>query len=218
MVRNVLGSLLALIGATAAVWSPFQAWYDGRHGRHYRLDELFSGAGITDARAELLGSLFLPFAFAALLTLVGVVLRSRLLVACAGVLVLGFTVLWMVRQGQAEGSLTVAGDGSGLGQGVLNGFGGGVFLLVGAVVMAGRGSRRTRRGSAPRSTVPTLDDPDWSPTPPAPGPGPTSGPTPGPGPDSTPGPGPDSTPGPGPGPAPDPPLGPGPAWQKPPSP
>ncbi|MCF3125642.1 hypothetical protein IPZ68_39005, partial [Streptomyces arenae] len=106
MVRNVLGSILALIGATAAVWSPFQAWYDGRHGRHFRLDELFSGTGITDARAELFGSLFLPFAFAALLTLVGVLLRSRLMVGCAGVVVLGFTVLWMVRQGQAEGSLT----------------------------------------------------------------------------------------------------------------
>ncbi|ATL28542.1 hypothetical protein [Streptomyces formicae] len=169
MVRNVLGSILALIGATAAVWSPFQAWYDGRHGRYFRLDELFSGAGITDAKAELLGSVFLPFAVAALLALVGVVLRARLLVALAGVLVLGFTVLWMVRQGQAEGSLTVAGDGSGLGQGLLNSLGGGVFLLLGAAVMAGRG-RRTRRteptpepAPEPTSTAPTLDGDGWPP-------------------------------------------------------
>ncbi|MFE0174254.1 hypothetical protein ACFWZ2_18210 [Streptomyces sp. NPDC059002] len=158
MVRNVTGSVLALIGATAAVWSPFQAWYDGRHGRNYRLDELFSGAGITDAKAELFGSVFLPFVFAALVTLVGVVLRSRLLVALAGVIVLGFTVLWMVRQGQAEGSLAVAGDGSGLGQGLLNSLGGGIFLLLGAAVMSGR-TRRTE--PVPARTVPTLDGDDW---------------------------------------------------------
>ncbi|MEU7583825.1 hypothetical protein AB0B50_40315 [Streptomyces sp. NPDC041068] len=161
MVRNVLGSILALIGATAAVWSPFQAWYDGRHGRDFRIEELFSGAGITDAEAELFGSLFLPFAFAALVTLVGLMLRARLLVALAGVIVLGFTVLWMVRQGQAEGSLTVSGDGSGLGQGLLNSFGGGIFLLLGAAVMSGRATRRTAPEPAP--TVPTLDGDDWPP-------------------------------------------------------
>ncbi|MGH4029682.1 hypothetical protein ACQB60_12175 [Actinomycetota bacterium Odt1-20B] len=178
MVRNVIGSALALLGATAAVWSPFRAWYDGRHGRYFRLDELFSGGGITDARAELFGSLFLPFAFAALVTLVGVVLRSRVVVAVAGVIVLGFTVLWMVREGQAEGSIAVAGDGSGLGQGVANAFGGGVVILVAAVVMRGR-SRGWRpaatappepgapdwtgpdsNGPAPTATMPTLDDPE----------------------------------------------------------
>ncbi|MFE9565669.1 hypothetical protein ACFYM0_31685 [Streptomyces sp. NPDC006487] len=81
MIRNVLGSILGLIGATAAVWSPFRAWYDGRHGRDYRIEELFSSAGITDDRAALLGSLLLPFLFAAVLALVAIVLRSRLLMA-----------------------------------------------------------------------------------------------------------------------------------------
>ncbi|MEV0259569.1 hypothetical protein AB0H82_35655 [Streptomyces sp. NPDC050732] len=144
MVRNVLGSILALAGATAAVWSPFRAWYDGRPGRDFRIGELFSGGGVTGADAELFGSLFLPFAFAALLTLIGLALRSRLLVALAGVLVLGFTVLWMVRQGQAQGSLAVAGDGSGLGLGVLLALGGGVVLLLAAALMAGRRRRRGR--------------------------------------------------------------------------
>ncbi|MET9545767.1 hypothetical protein ABZY36_10715 [Streptomyces sp. NPDC006627] len=138
MVRNVLGTVLALIGATAAVWSPFRAWYDGRLGRHFRLGELFSGGGITAAHAELFASLFLPFAFAALVTLAGLLLRSRLAVAFAGVVVLGFAVLWMVRQGQAAGSLSVAGDGSGLGLGVLGALGGGVLLLLAAALMAGR--------------------------------------------------------------------------------
>ncbi|MFD6974317.1 hypothetical protein ACFWBA_39470, partial [Streptomyces sp. NPDC059949] len=115
MIRNVLGSLMGLIGATAAVWSPFRAWYDGRHGRDYRIQELFTAAGITAQKAALLGSVLLPFLFAAVLTVVAVVRRSRLLMALAGVIVLGFAILWMVRQGQAAGSLSVGGDGRGLG-------------------------------------------------------------------------------------------------------
>ncbi|MFJ8668145.1 hypothetical protein [Streptomyces sp. NPDC093600] len=136
MVRNVIGSVLALAGATAAVWSPFRAWYDGRHGRHYRIEDLF--AGITDERAEVIGSILLPFAFAALLTLIGLVLRSRLLVAVAGVIVLGFTILWMVRVGQAENGLTVGGERMGLDHGVFYALGGGLLLLLAAAVMSGR--------------------------------------------------------------------------------
>ncbi|MFJ5832406.1 hypothetical protein [Streptomyces sp. NPDC093089] len=163
MIRNVVGSVLALAGATAAVWSPFRAWYDGRHGRDYAIDELFTG--ITDTRSDVLASILLPFAFAALLALVGVVLRSRLLVALAGVVVLGFTVFWMVRVGQAEGSLVISGDGRGLGDGVANAFGGGVLLLLGALVMSGRsshgshGSHAHRLDPEYRPTHPTLDGP-----------------------------------------------------------
>ncbi|MEU3689423.1 hypothetical protein [Streptomyces narbonensis] len=162
MIRNVIGSVLALAGATAAVWSPFRAWYDGRHGRDYAIDELFTG--ITDAKADLLGSILLPFAFAALVTVVGVALRSRLLVALAGLVVLGFTVFWMVRVGQAEGSLVVSGDGTGLGDGLATAFGGGVLLLLGALVMPGRHrkhrlDRADRADHEPRPTHPTLDGP-----------------------------------------------------------
>ncbi|MFJ5098447.1 hypothetical protein [Streptomyces sp. NPDC088557] len=160
MVRNVIGSVLALAGATAAVWSPFRAWYDGRHGRDYAIGDLFSG--ITDGRPDVLASILLPFAFAALLTVFGVILRSRALVAVAGLVVLGFTVLWMVRVGQAEGSLVISGDGRGLGQGVANALGGGVLLLVGALVMSGRSRRRAapRRGPAPEPVPPAEPPPD----------------------------------------------------------
>ncbi|MEV4942097.1 hypothetical protein [Streptomyces zaomyceticus] len=157
MIRNIAGSVLALAGATAAVWSPFRAWYDGRHGRDYAIDELFTG--ITDAKAEVIGSILAPFLFAALLTLLGVLLRSRLLVALAGVVVLGFTVLWMVRVGQAEGGLTVGGDGAGLGDGVANALGGGILLLIGALVMSGRSRAPHRVDRPPRHPRPTLDGP-----------------------------------------------------------
>ncbi|MFE3070966.1 hypothetical protein [Streptomyces sp. NPDC059247] len=159
MIRNVIGSVLALAGATAAVWSPFRAWYDGRHGRDYAIGDLFGG--ITDGRPDVLASILLPFLFAALLTLFGVVLRSRALVAVAGLVVLGFTVLWMVRVGQAEGSLVISGDGRGLGDGVANALGGGVLLLLGALVMSGRSRRRTapRRKSPPERPAPSAGPP-----------------------------------------------------------
>ncbi|ROQ66925.1 hypothetical protein EDD93_1343 [Streptomyces sp. 840.1] len=206
MIRNVLGSIVALIGAAAAVLSPFRDWYDGRLGRHYRIGDLFTGTGVTGAHPGLFGSLMLPFVLAAVVTVVGVVLRSRLLVALAGVVVLGFTVLWMVRQGQAAGELTVAGDGSGLQQGVANAAGGGVLLLLGAALMSGR-----RRRSAARPEpydAPGSADPDtWPPTR-EPGPSVQTSPWPEPeadpyvGPDSESGPPPDPGPGPESGPPP----------------
>ncbi|MFD8686904.1 hypothetical protein [Streptomyces sp. NPDC059651] len=161
MIRNVLGSFVALLGAAAAVLSPFRDWYDGRLGRYYGVDDLFTG--VTAAHPGVLGSILLPFLFAAVLAVVGVVLRFRPMVALAGVLVLGFTVLWMVRQGQAEGSLTVAGDGSGLQQGVASAAGGGVLLLLGAALMSGRGRRRPRR-EQPYAAPGSADPDTWPPT------------------------------------------------------
>ncbi|MEV0602811.1 hypothetical protein AB0I82_26440 [Streptomyces sp. NPDC050315] len=143
MVRNVIGSLIALIGAAAAVWSPFRPWYDGRHGEDIRIADLFNG--ITGSGADVMRSLLLPMLVAAVLTLIGVVLRSRLVITLAGLVVLGFTILWMVRQGQAAGSLTVGNGGRGLGLGVAVALGGGVLLLLGALLMRGRRARRRRK-------------------------------------------------------------------------
>ncbi|SHL94228.1 hypothetical protein [Actinacidiphila paucisporea] len=147
MLRNIFGSLLALIGAALAVWSSFRVWYGGRHGTDIRVDDLFTGVGVTPATAALLGSLFLPLGFAALLAVLGVLVRSRTAVGAAGALVLGVTVLWMVRQGQSAGSLTAGGDG--LDVGVAAAVGGGALLLLGAAVMRGRTIRRYAEPSAP---------------------------------------------------------------------
>ncbi|MDQ0794689.1 hypothetical protein [Streptomyces sp. B1I3] len=165
MIRNVLGSVIALIGAAAAVLSPFQHWYGNRLGRDYRIQDLFGG--ITGAHAAVMTSILLPFMFAALVALIGVVLRSRAVVAVAGLIVLGFTVLWMVRQGQAAGSLSVGGDGSGLRPGVAYAAAGGLLLLLGAVLMSGRPRKRgrRRRGDPEPYAAPGDDHPDtWPPT------------------------------------------------------
>lgn len=145
MIRNVLGAVLALAGAAAAVLSPFRDWYDGRLGRHYRLGDLFTGTGVTGAHPGLFGSLWLPFLGAAVVTVLGVLLRSRALVVLAGVAVLGFTVLWMVRVFQVTDSLAVTGDGSGLGPGVALALGGGALMLLGAWAMSGQPARRAVR-------------------------------------------------------------------------
>ncbi|MFB6814210.1 hypothetical protein ACFCV8_06660 [Streptomyces sp. NPDC056347] len=162
MIREVLGPVIALAGAAAAVLSPFRDWYDGRPGRDYRVGELFTG--VTSGRPAPLGSIVLVFVCAALLAVFGVLLRSRWTVGTAGALVLAFTVLWMVRQGQATGSLAVAGDGSGLGWGVAWALVGGALMVVGAVVMPGR--RRSAGAAAGEPfPVPGTAHPDtWPPT------------------------------------------------------
>ncbi|RLV68715.1 hypothetical protein STAN_4239 [Streptomyces sp. CBMAI 2042] len=171
MIRNILGSLVALAGAASAVLSPFRDWYDGRAGQDYRVRDLFEG--ITATESGVLVSILLPFLFAALLVIAGVVLRSRIAVALAGLVVLGFTILWMVRQGQAAGSLTVGGDGAGLQVGVVNALAGGVLMLIGALLMRGRsrgaGRARARREREPEPVepygAPPADQVDmWPPT------------------------------------------------------
>ncbi|MFF2716620.1 hypothetical protein [Streptomyces sp. NPDC058011] len=143
-IRNTMGLFLAVLGAAAALWAPFRNWYDGRLGHDFRVWELFTGAGVTDSGAGLFASMFLPLLVGALLTVLGVALRSRLLVLIAGIVTLGFAILWMVRQAQAQGSLTVTGDSDGLGSGVGLALLGGLLMLIGAAVMSGRERRAVR--------------------------------------------------------------------------
>jgi hypothetical protein len=163
VLRNVIGGIIALAGAASAVLGPFLSWYDGRQGRHYRLSELFEAQGVTSAGTGVWASLVTPFAFAALVTLIGLAFRSRTLVTFAGLVVLGFTVLWMVRQGQAAGSLAIEGDGSGLGQGVAYSAGGGIALLLAAAVMNGRRRRaeRVRHADEPEQEPYRYGDGGW---------------------------------------------------------
>lgn len=145
MVRNLLGSLLALVAAVAAAWSPFQLWYGAREGRTYRLSDLFGG--LTGVQSALWAGLFVPLCAAAVIALLALLLRSRLLVAFSGLVALGFTLLWLVQQSFESGPLTAAGGGLGAGVGLA--LGSGVLLLVAAVVLRGRrprGKRRRGRG------------------------------------------------------------------------
>ena len=140
--RNVLGGLLALIGAAATLVSPWQPWYNNRHGSSYKFYEVF-GSGVTPSGSGIMDSVFLVFLVMAVLAVVGVLLRSRAMVGFAGVVAFGFTILWMVRQGQAAGELTITGaNNRGLGSGVAYAFAGGLLMIIGSLMMAGR-PRRT---------------------------------------------------------------------------
>ncbi|MFI8941282.1 hypothetical protein [Streptomyces syringium] len=139
--RNAIGSLVALAGVVAIVWSPFRPWYGDRRGKDYLAVDLFRADGVTGDHARLVSSLLAPMLITALVTLMGLVLRSRLLVGLTGLVVLALTVLWAVRQGQAAGSLTVGARGEGLNTGVATAAVGGAALLLAALVMPGRRPR-----------------------------------------------------------------------------
>jgi hypothetical protein len=136
MLRNILGSIIALAGATAAVLSPFRAWYDGRHGSDFRVENLFSG--LTPAHSVLLGSVFLPLAFAALLTLAAILFRSRAVMTVSGLLVLATAVLWLIQRSRLPAGLNTNSVGPGLAYVLI----GAALLLLAAVVMRGRRPHR----------------------------------------------------------------------------
>lgn len=146
--RKLIGSVLAVLGAAATLVSPWQGWYGGRHGSTYKFWEVF-GNGITVSRSGVTDSVFLVFLVAAVITVVGVLLRSGAVAVLGGVVALGFTVLWMVRQGQAAGELVVGGGGRGLGVGAAWALGGSALMIVGGLLMGAR--RRTR--TVPASTT-----------------------------------------------------------------
>jgi hypothetical protein len=135
--RNVIGSVLAVLGAAATLVSPWQSWYAGRHGSTYKFWEVF-GTGVTPSRSGIMDSVFLVFLITALVTVAGIVMRSRTAVLVAGIVAFGFSVLWMVRQGNAAGELVITNKGTGLGQGVAWAFTGSVAMIVGACLMTGR--------------------------------------------------------------------------------
>jgi hypothetical protein len=103
--------------------------------------------------------------FAALLTGLGLLMGSRLVVALAGVLVLGVTILWMVREAQFSGTLTAGGDG--LDTGVAFAFLSGALLLSATGVLPGR---RALHFAEPPAAVPydcaVGPPPPYEPTPP----------------------------------------------------
>ncbi|MDT0268223.1 hypothetical protein RM844_18220 [Streptomyces sp. DSM 44915] len=136
MVRNTLGAVLALIAAIVGIGSVFFNWYGGRDGRYYRWWDLFNGAGVTGGNAALFAGLFLPMLVAAALAVAGILLRSRLLTALSGAAILGFTILWMVRQYNVADSLTVGAGG--MKWAALAGLGSGLLMLYAASTMAGR--------------------------------------------------------------------------------
>jgi hypothetical protein len=144
--RDTLGIVLAIAAAVGAIVAPLLDWYGDREGRDYRLTDLFSSDGISVDDAELFTGLFLPMLVAAVLLLIAVPLRWGWLMAVAALIVLGITILWMVRQYQVADSLSISRDG--LGEGVAWALVAGVLGLVAGATTYGRGRGRHRLGEA----------------------------------------------------------------------
>jgi len=150
--RNVTGAALAVIGAAVTLVSPWQSWYAGRHGSTYKFWEVF-GSGITAARSGIMDSVFLVFLVTAIITVIGAILRSKAIVLVGAVIALGFSILWMIRQGNAAGQLVVTTNGSGIGQGVAWALGGSALMLAGGLMMHGRPKEQAATTHRRRTTT-----------------------------------------------------------------
>jgi hypothetical protein len=142
MFRRILASILILLGGAAALFSVAKPWYKGRQGSTYQLSDLFSNIGAT--RASFANSLWVPMVVAAAFALLAFAWQQRWMALVSCVIVLGFTILWIVQQARADGQFVIASNGQGINHGVTEALVGGLFLLIGGLVMPTRGRGRTR--------------------------------------------------------------------------
>ena len=109
--RRLIGLVLVVAAAVAAVWSAFLGWYGGRPGTEIRVQDLFDR--ISSQTADSLGSLLIPLAVSAVLVLAGIVVWWRWLWALAGLVAIATVVLWAARQAQTPAGLHAAAMGNG---------------------------------------------------------------------------------------------------------
>jgi hypothetical protein len=148
--RRLIGLVLVVAAAVAAVWSAFLTWYGSRNGTNIRIQDLFNG--LTLRSSDSLGSLLIPLAISAVLVLAGIVVWWRWLWALGGLVALATAILWGVRQAQT-------GDGlhAGLmGNGPATAACAGAAMLLASVIATARG-KKARQQPAERLS------PEWTP-------------------------------------------------------
>ena len=148
--RRLIGLVLVVVAATAAIWSAFLDWYGNRNGSDIRLQDLFDQ--MTLQTADSLGSLFIPMLIGAVLVVAGIVVWWRWLWALGGVVVLTTVVLWLVRQAQTPAGLhaVLVGAGPWLAASA------GALMLIASVVATARGQKVRKE--------PDRLSPEWAPT------------------------------------------------------
>lgn len=148
--RRLIGLVLVVAAAVAAVWSAFLDWYGSRNGSDIRVQDLFNG--ITQQTADSLGSLLVPLAISAVLVLAGIVVWWRWLWALGGLVAIATAILWGVRQAQ-----TLEGLHSGrMGSGAVTAACAGAAMLIASVIATARG-KKTSQEPADRLS------PEWTP-------------------------------------------------------
>jgi len=133
--RRLIGLVLVVAAAAAAVWSAFLDWYGSRDGADIRIQDLFNQ--ITLQKANTFGSLLIPMAISAVLVLAGIVVWWRWLWALGGLVAIATAILWGVRQAQ-----DVTGLHSNLmGNGPAMAACAGAAMLLAAVIATARGGK-----------------------------------------------------------------------------
>lgn len=126
--RRLIGLVLVVAAAVAAVCSAFLGWYGGRDGTHIRVQDLFDQ--ISPQNADSLSSVLIPLAVSAVLVLAGIIVWWRWLWALAGLVAIATVVLWATRQAQTVSGLHAAAMGNGP---LLAAYAGGVMILASAI-------------------------------------------------------------------------------------
>ena len=88
--RRLIGLVLVLAAAAAAVWSAFLTWYASRDGTDIRIQDLFNGLTLT--KSNTFGSLLIPLAVSAVLVLAGIVVWWRWLWALGGLVAIATAI------------------------------------------------------------------------------------------------------------------------------
>ncbi|GAB3111946.1 hypothetical protein GCM10027160_13440 [Streptomyces calidiresistens] len=146
-IRSFTAVPLAVIGAATVVLGSFRPWYGDRLGREIPPAEVF---GAVPSPGEAVGAAagLLPLLIAAAtLAVLGLLLRSRLLIGLAGVVGLGLTSMWLGHTYGLENSLLLGGEG--LGPGAPLTLLGGGLLVAAAAVMPGPWLVRERTDPLP---------------------------------------------------------------------
>lgn len=218
--QRVAGAFLALLGAVGVTASAYLSWFSDRTPESAPIDRLFE-SGVTEQASSYWTSVALPLAVVTFVAAIGVLLRSRVVLAVGWLIGLATLVLFVVQELNDAADFAI-GD---LQAGAWVAIAGLIIMLVGVVSMGGRpapefevpepvsvGNRRAAGGSTADTPImgaapagPATGSVPVAP-PPAPEPlatdSPTPEPTPSPSPDPMPSPGPTPTPEPGPTPAP----------------
>jgi hypothetical protein len=143
--RRLIGTVLGLIAAVAAVWSAFITWYGSREGSNIRIQDLFTTNGITLDSASTMNSIFLPLAFAALLCVIYAAVGWRSPLVLGGLVSIATALLWATSQAQ-----TVAGLHADLvGPGPMLAAGAGALMLIAAAVAPPPRRRHRPAAAAP---------------------------------------------------------------------
>ena len=148
--RRLIGLVLVVAAAVAAVWSAFVAWYGARNGTDIRVQDLFDH--ITLQKANTFGSVLIPVAVSAVLVLAGIVVWWRWLWALGGLVAIATAILWGVRQAQTGDGLHASLMGNGPAMAACAG----AAMLLASVIATARG-KKTRQEPADRLS------PEWTP-------------------------------------------------------